>query len=356
VSETNRIEIGMTGLGALPAEYQYCVYGITVHSEIPLALPELREGGLAQVQIRTAPAALFEGAIQGVELQGDPDSWYQYAFLPDGSTYARWQGVGEFLVTADGTRIVCRPQQKSSAESFQVYMLGQALSFALVKQGFEPLHATVVVIEGKAVAFLGESGYGKSTMAASLLAAGYRLLTDDLLILRDTPEGLLAYPGPPRIKAFPKIARKFLGAQAARVRMNPDTRKLIIPLSPDHLCSVPVSLGAIYSIAPSAKTARAKRPRIESITLRDAFLELVSHTFNYRIVNPARLQRQFLAYADIVDSMPVRKLHYPRVLGKIEQVHEMILADLTSASQPSSERPIGVNPYTSAHSEAVVCG
>ena len=53
-----------------------------------------------------------------------------------------------------------------------------------MKSGFEPLHATVVVVSGEAVAFLGESGYGKSSLAASFLDSGHQLLTDDLLILR----------------------------------------------------------------------------------------------------------------------------------------------------------------------------
>jgi hypothetical protein len=34
-----------------------------------------------------------------------------------------------------------------------------------------------LVAEGKAIAFLGEGGFGKSTMAACFLAAGYRVLT-----------------------------------------------------------------------------------------------------------------------------------------------------------------------------------
>ena len=85
-------------------------------------------------------------------------------------------------------------------------MLGQALSFALVRQGFEPLHATVVVVDDHAVAFLGGNAFGKSSLAACFLEAGYRLLTDDLLILRESSDRILAYPGPPRIKLFPKIA------------------------------------------------------------------------------------------------------------------------------------------------------
>ena len=63
-------------------------------------------------------------------------------------------------------------------------MLGQALSFALIERGFEPLHGTAVVVDGVAAVFLGGSGCGKSSLAASFLATGHRVLTDDLLIVQ----------------------------------------------------------------------------------------------------------------------------------------------------------------------------
>src|SRR5206468_5249103 len=149
--------------------------------EILLPLPEHDDRGLAQIELRTASASFFSTATRDVRVEQLSESWYEFARLPDRSSYARWRGVGEFLVSGDGRRIVCRQSDAGTAESFYVYLLGQALSFALVKSGFEPLHATVLVIDGEAVAFLGESGFGKSTLAACFLGAGYQVLTDDLL-------------------------------------------------------------------------------------------------------------------------------------------------------------------------------
>ena len=57
------------------------------------------------------------------------------------------------------------------------------LSFSLLSLGYEPLHATAVVVDGEAVAFLGDCGYGKSTLGAAFLARGFPLLTDDVLAL-----------------------------------------------------------------------------------------------------------------------------------------------------------------------------
>jgi hypothetical protein len=312
--------------------HRYCVYGITILSEIPLALPTQGHGDLARIELRTAPPAYFADATRNVPLEQVDGSWYQFARLPDRSSYARWEGVGEFLVSADGGRITCRPLDPATTESFQVYLLGQALSFALVKRGFEPLHATTVVVRGGAVVFLGESGFGKSTLAACFLAAGHRMLTDDLLMLRHTARGVIAYPGPPRIKLLPKMARKYMEQTAAGVRMNPDTEKLILPLEPSRRCHGPVPVKAIYALASPDKTSQKQGITIEPLSSRDGFLKLIENTFNYRLVDPARLGRQFTENTRLANTTPVRMLSYPRVLSRLPQVREAILRDLNADS------------------------
>jgi hypothetical protein len=310
------------------SQYRYHVYGIVVRSDTPLALPESVEDGLGEVECVRAPADVFLSAMRGVSFDQRSDSWYQYACLRDGSTYVRWNGVGEFLVTCDGLRIMCRPEDGSSLESFQVYMLGQALSFALVKQHLEPLHATVVVVDGRAVAFLGSHAYGKSTLAACFLEAGHQLLTDDLFVIAQSHHQTLAYPGPARIKLFPKIARRFLGHIAGSARMNEDTEKLILPLDEYLTCASPVTLAAIYSLSTPRDACRTLDVSIEPLSPRAAFVELISATFNRRLVSPQRLARQFDTMARLADRVPVMKLSYPRSLERLQDVRDSVLANL----------------------------
>jgi hypothetical protein len=79
-----------------PSAYRYFVYGITLHSEIPLALPEQGHGDLGQIELRIAPASCFSEAARSLPLHPDSESFYQTRFLRDGSTYVRWEGVGGF--------------------------------------------------------------------------------------------------------------------------------------------------------------------------------------------------------------------------------------------------------------------
>ena len=148
------------------AEFRrYCAYGVAIRSELPLPLPEMRgptETALLELEIRASDEPLSGAIPEGVTLQCNSWSGFDFGRFPDGSTFVRWGDVGEVLISKNGRSIACHPFQQTDSESFHVYLLGQAISFALVKSGFEPLHATAVVVEDQAVAFLGDCGFGKS--------------------------------------------------------------------------------------------------------------------------------------------------------------------------------------------------
>ncbi len=317
--------------------YRYAVYGISLRSEIllplPEATPEYSEHALAHIELGTASADWFLDITRGAEVVETVSCWYKYARLLDGASYVRWDKVGEFLVPANGKTIVCRQFDSATAESFYVYLLGQALSFALMKQGLEPLHATAIVLDGGAVAFLGDSGFGKSTLAASFLATGHRMLTDDLLVLKQTSGTILAFPGPSRIKLFPNVAQKYIGKAANAGPMNPFTGKLVIPLNREQVCATPVPLRAIYSLAAADDLTHGGTVSIEALSPREAFLELLRNTFNYRIVDPDRLERQFTEMVHVAGMASVRKVFYPRVIERLPAVCDALLRDFRSEGQ-----------------------
>ena len=313
----------------LTQQFEYGVYGICLRSDMPLVLPLHRGPAAAEIELRAASPETFSAARVGADLQ-TPADWYQFAQLPEGSKYAGsyyvcWRDLGEFLVAPDGAVVQYHRDPQAPLESFQVYLLNQAISFALVQQGFEPLHATAVIVDGQAIALLGDSGYGKSTLAAAFLQAGHGLLTDDLLLLRPGKSGIEAYPGPPRIKLFPGTARRLLGTSADGIPMNAETRKQVIPLDHGKLSSVPVR--AIYVLAPPHEMRRFRGIQIETLAPREAFLALVSNTYNWRIGHSGRLCRQVSANALLLRAVPIKKLSYPRSYARLPEVLEAVIAD-----------------------------
>ncbi|MGH7256588.1 MAG: hypothetical protein ACREI3_12530, partial [Nitrospirales bacterium] len=276
------------------------------------------------VEIQEGHPAVFEQAARFSR----QEDWFTYRLLQDGSDYLCWTGLFQFLVSPDGCRITGQPLNGASHEAFQSYLLSQVLSFTLIKQGLEPLHATVFTIGNQAVALVGPSGSGKSTLGAALLAAGHRLVTDDLLVLTPLSEGFLAQPGPPRIKLFPKIARSFWGQDRIGSPMNPGTTKRIVPLRPAQTASWPVPLCAIYLLGRPRRPGLLS-PRLRRLPPRSACLRLIGNTFNAVIHTPARLRRQLALAAELTRTVPVKALAYPRSLARIRQVVEAIEKDVS---------------------------
>ena len=303
---------------------EYDIYGVTIASDFPLALPESRGKGLFTITLRRAAYGTAEEAIRGMPLTNN-DDWFAYGLLADGRSYVRWRGIGEFLVSRDGREIACAPAAGAHEESFQVYLLGQAFSFALVKAGCEPLHATVLERRGDALALVGESGQGKSTLAASFLTQGLRLLTDDLMLLTPGAPPLLAYPGPPRIKLLPDAADAFLGAGAARVPMNPETDKHVIQIDASKHCRNAGRLRGLYLLEHGESSG--DEIRIEPLAGRAAFMALVGHTFNRYLSDPERLRRQMAEVTRILGAVPVKRIIYPPVFARLADVRDALLAD-----------------------------
>jgi hypothetical protein len=310
----------------------YSLYGIRFRSHWPLPYTEAADGQRHDLRlVEDSPQFFADAAVEA----GRPPSsanWFHHARLEDGSVYLRWPEHFEFVVSPDGGRIAGRSLSTTSAEAFHAYLLGPVLSFALLKRGTDPLHGTAVVVDGAAIAFLGDCGYGKSSLAAAFLAAGHRLLTDDLLVVKpdhagsDAP-GFAAYPGPPRIKLSPEIANAVLETQNGCARMNTFTPKLILPLASHQVRDTPVPLKAIYLLTPPRPRAQSDRVTIRRVSQRTGFMALLRNTFNAQVTDRDRLERQFKQASRLVSAVPIKSLSFPRHSSMLPTVRDMILAD-----------------------------
>ena len=310
------------------SDRSYCLYGTCFTSHWRLPYDEAPEGQHRDVHLVEDSPQFFARAALEADCPPASADWFHQRRLEDGSMYLRWSRHFEFVVSPDGRRIAGRSLSTTSAEAFHAYLLGHVLSYALLKRGTDPLHGTVVVVGGAGIAFLGDCGYGKSSIAASFVAAGHRLLTDDLLVLKSSGDGFAAFPGPPRIKLSPKMARAFFEAQSCGVPMNKFTPKLVVPMRADQIQQTPVPLTAIYLLTPPAKRARTARVTIRRVSLRRGFVELLRNTFNAQVRETDRLERQFRQASRVVAAVPVKTLSYRRHTSMLPAVRNAVLADL----------------------------
>jgi hypothetical protein len=102
---------------------------------------------------------------------------------------------GLFHLSADGRELLCGPTDPADVH-WQRELLDTMLWTVSLIRGFELLHASAVDTPAGVIAFVAESGGGKSTMAAEYLRRGHALFSDDMVALEERAGELLAHPGP----------------------------------------------------------------------------------------------------------------------------------------------------------------
>jgi hypothetical protein len=102
-----------------------------------------------------------------------------------------------------------------------------SLAPLLRRQGYYLIHASAVAQQGKAVLLVGPSGSGKTTAALSLLAAGWELLANDVVLCQERPDGIYALPTPGGTSVRPETVSLLpsLAALAARHPVHPLNHK-----------------------------------------------------------------------------------------------------------------------------------
>ena len=108
-----------------------------------------------------------------------------------------------------------------------------ALPHYLALKGHAVLHASAVEFRGSAVLALGDSGVGKSTLAAALVRAGGRLISDDAVVISDTRNGdLVVHP-------LARDLRLYGDSIDAHVADRPDTRPVGVYTDKQHVALRP---------------------------------------------------------------------------------------------------------------------
>jgi hypothetical protein len=113
----------------------------------------------------------------------------------DHRVWARERGL--YLVAPARATLQCAPPPEVPAWQWQRLLIGQVLPLAAVLCGLEVLHASAVALDDRAVAFVGRTGSGKTSLALNLVLRGAGFVCDDVLALEPQPyDSTRAHPGP----------------------------------------------------------------------------------------------------------------------------------------------------------------
>ena len=230
----------------------------------------------------------------------------------------RFPGWADFAISSDGSRVTSRPVQGLPDGTIEHIYRNQVVPLALSRAGHLVIHASAVENGRGAVAFVGESGRGKSTLAAAFAARGHAFLCDDGLLLEARGERVWAVPGPDSLRLWPDSCRALLPGRRAEPAPYSAKRHLRAGTALTHRATS-LPLHRIYFIgAPAARVSiRALPPSV-------ALIELVRHSFVIDVGDEGLLASQFAGLARIARDAACFRLDFPRRFAALEATRRAI--------------------------------
>lgn len=216
------------------ARYRVGLYGLVVESDfslhqqrpVPAHLP-------ADVAVRLATPIHVPAEMPA----GTPvlEHWWQderaySAARNDKGHVLRFHGACEFRISPDLSSVTVHPDEAAADGLSTILTTGGLLAYQLFVRTRPVLHASAVELDGSALAFVGNSGQGKSTMAALMCAGGARLITDDVLNVDLDANSAYARLGATELrlrKGADELASLFADEDRANWRTSADQRQVL---------------------------------------------------------------------------------------------------------------------------------
>ncbi len=319
--------------------YPYRAYGLTLSCDTPVSAlrQELTEPERYDIVVSLGPET--DWVLEARRLPSRLEHPRSGEVERDNSPFTLTSfGSGEFFELAYGNEALffvdgaaerlwgtCLPPLTS--EDVATYLLGPVMGFVLRRRNVLALHASAVCIGGQAVVLCGESQAGKSTTAAALALQGIAVLCEDVTPLIEVDRRFQVEPGYPRVCLWPDAVEKLFGARDALPRLTPSWEKFFLPLDgsnakfEEHRRVV----STVYVFAP--RVAQANAPRIETMSAREALLDLVQNSYMNWLLDRRQRAAEFDALSKLVTQVPIRRIVPHLDPGRIGALCELIVAD-----------------------------
>ena len=302
--------------------YCYSAYGLCIAS--PIELPELSADRSAAAHDGAAGASNDRVVIElgRVPLNEEQNSDRILVWASPGDACLHYRGVATFHLI-NGSRVVVDAHTEADPHVLRLFLLGPVMALLLHQRKMLVLHASAVVVNGEVVAFAGDKGEGKSTLAGAMTAAGYHLFSDDVLAinLRES-DRIIAYPGFPQLKLMPDSAEQIGLAANDLPRIHPDYEKRAARMdgvyAPD-----PLPVNRIYILQTADEEA------IEPLSPQSRLVELVRHSYLAPLLETtgesADHFRQVVLLANRIEIVALKRT---RDLSRLRETVQRVIADL----------------------------
>jgi hypothetical protein len=279
------------------ATHAYILCGWRTYSEIPLTgVPTLANEPehldiVIQVECGRSSIANSSG---GFVFQHTPDR-----------SLIKIEDIADFEIR-DGRHIRVWPAAEATQKDIEIFLFGPAWATLCHQRGMLPLHASAIVTGAGITAFAGDSGAGKSTMAALLNSGGYELISDDILPVsfdHDSIPG--AWPYLRRLKLHRDAIAELALTPTEVVSEHRDKHRYFV--HPKHTGVAKWRrLERLYVLG---KEVTDSGVPIEQITGADAVGALINQTYHFNFIRGTQRFGEHLAFCTrLASKIPIYRL------------------------------------------------
>lgn len=237
----------------------------------------------------------------------------------------RLPGIGTYYVR-NGTDVTVEPAAGVAAIDLRAYLLGNVFAVLCHQRGLLPLHASAVGTPRGAVAFLGDSGAGKSSLVAFLAQRGHTVLADDICLLDPkAPLHSRVLPVAPWLKLW-RTTLDALGQTSAglpRVFTEDDKYRYAM-----HADPTPTALAEIILLEriPAGEHDAPRLERLAPVHALHAVLELTYQSWLVRAIG--QTESHFLRCGEALEGVRVYRMRRPWGFDAMDRTLDALEAHL----------------------------
>jgi hypothetical protein len=294
------------GVNGISARVYQCA-GLRVRSPLPLSAPivsgpadvEVIEGAVRPVPYeRPSAEVLAERVVDGV-------AWYTFARCGE-TVIGRLYRLADFVIDGGSRKVVFHRDPACDPEVVAILLAGTVTAYLLSAGGGLVLHASAVEVDGRALAFVGFSGQGKTTVATLLSTNGLPLVTDDLLPVNSHDGEVTCVPGgiELRVREKSQEVADWLSSDVPRRRTVDERLAVAVPVTDAERLALATVVIPWPDRQSTEVIARVLSPG-------EAAMSLARYQRVEGWTSPNVLRAQFDAITAVVATVPVLEMRIP---------------------------------------------
>ena len=309
--------------------------------ESDIALPELTE----------LTGAVTKSVVPDVSLQVSADQseffrdreWLHHWPSPDqdvalsfargnDTLFIHFPVLARFTIRKNGQLVTCYTGSSLAPATIRHLLLDQVLPRLFAHYySYIVYHASFLSVNGKGICFLADSGWGKSTIAAGMGAAGNTILNDDCIgiSMKDqVPFGTAPYYG---IRLLPDsiehLGESLRNSEEAVAEYTSKKRIRLEQLHSDGENNLP--LKAFFLLSSPEEVRECSEAEVRPVGGLHAMKALLKNTFCLDVHDQQWQKDHFKQVSALVASgLPIYSLRYPRDYKTLPEVVKVIMGIL----------------------------